>query len=312
MNRSDMIKRAIVFYFSLALFFILLPIVVSYSLGYKIDFSYFRIYKTGIISIKSQPSGSVVYVNGKIRNDLTPTRVEELKPGTYNVEVRRDGFYPWKKDLLVRPNMVTKAEYIVLFPLPEEMQSLGVPDVIDFLVAPDNTVYYMTRSGLFKSDANGDNCKKISSYSNWPGDIKGKKFSPNGKKFLYFSDHKIWIANNENIPKIEEAANTSSPIIDVFWYSDSRHIVFATEKDLSVMETGASYSGSSIMLYEFTVRPRALFYDNGNDSLYFTDLKSAPDANAAGSLYRLDLRQKFFDKFLRRLKKEFEINYENK
>ncbi|MBI5124308.1 MAG: hypothetical protein HZA72_02700, partial [Candidatus Omnitrophica bacterium] len=66
MRNSDAIIRYIGFYFSLALYFTLLPIILSYSLGYHIDFHKFVIYKTGILSLRSTPSGASIYVNGKL------------------------------------------------------------------------------------------------------------------------------------------------------------------------------------------------------------------------------------------------------
>ncbi|MEI6863619.1 MAG: PEGA domain-containing protein [Candidatus Omnitrophota bacterium] len=94
MKNIDKIMRAIAFYVSLAAFFALLPIVLSYALGYKIDYKKLKIYKTGIIYVSSHPAGASVYINGKLHSDITPMKIEDVKPGTYKVEVRRDGFYP--------------------------------------------------------------------------------------------------------------------------------------------------------------------------------------------------------------------------
>ena len=103
MKKSDRIKRMVAFYFSAALFLVALPIVLSYALGYTIDYKEFSIYKTGIISINSQPAGTAVYINSRKIADSTPAQIEELRPGTYKIEVRRDGYYPWHKDMTVLP-----------------------------------------------------------------------------------------------------------------------------------------------------------------------------------------------------------------
>jgi hypothetical protein len=95
MRINDKIKRKIAFYFSLGLFFISLPILLSYSLGYHIDYNNLKIYKTGIIYVNSRPSGAVVFINGRKCADQTPARIEELKPASYRIGVRKDGFYPW-------------------------------------------------------------------------------------------------------------------------------------------------------------------------------------------------------------------------
>ena len=61
-----------------------------------------------MIYVASHPAGANVFINGRLHGDLTPTRIEELKPGAYKIEVRREGFYPWEREMEVRPNMVTK------------------------------------------------------------------------------------------------------------------------------------------------------------------------------------------------------------
>jgi len=191
-KNSDSLIRHIAFFFSLALYLTLLPIILSYSLGYHIDFHKFIIYKTGILSLRSTPSGASIYINGKLYSDITPARIEELRPGTYSIEVKRENFYPWQKDLTVRPNMVTRAEKILLFPTLQEMGRVSDLETDDFFIPDDRSqIYYMMKSGLYKSNMDGMNFKKLSSYSEWPSDILGKKLSPDGKKILYFSNNGI-------------------------------------------------------------------------------------------------------------------------
>ena len=148
MKRSDRIMRAIAFYFASALFLVLLPIILSYALGYQIDYRDLKIYKTGILYVESRPSGAAIYLNGNKYPDVTPARIEELKPGGYNVVVRREGFYPWEKDLEVRGNMVTKADRIVLFQMAQEMKKMGESGVSNFAVSDNGYLYYMKKSGL--------------------------------------------------------------------------------------------------------------------------------------------------------------------
>jgi len=319
MKKSDRIKRMIAFYFCVMIFLITLPIALSYSLGYHIDyFPKFIIYKTGIIYLQSQPSGSV-YLNGRLYADATPAKMGELKPGTYRIEVRRDGFYPWQKELVVRPNMVTKADSIVLFPIAQEMKRIGDYEVVDFAVSDKNIIYYMTANGLFRSNLDGTNSRKISSYSQWPSGVLTKKFSPDGNKILFFDDRHIWVlylvaensvAKNGESARVEEIFSSPDPLLDVFWYSESNHIVVATHKDIVVIELGAGGAKNAVTLYTFNARPRDLYYDAGTDSLYFSDLRKDKDVKEGIHLYRLDLKQKFFDKFLQRIKKELDIIYE--
>jgi len=148
--------------------------------------------------------------------------------------------------------------------------------------------------------------------------IIGKKFSPDSDKFLYFTKDCIWVAHlnmdrtslvkSGESAKIEEILKIPNEIIDAFWYSESKHIVFITDKDINVLEVNGEGTRNIVTLYKFNARPQGLYYDKASDSLYFTDIIKGPDSKEGMRLYRLELRQKFFDQLMRRLKKEFEID----
>ncbi len=316
MNKADTIIRHIAFYFSLALYFILLPIILSYSLGYHIDFHKFKIYKTGIMALKSTPSGASIYINSKLHPDLTPARIEELRPGTYSVEVKRKGFYPWQKDLTVRPNMVTRAENVVLFPVLQEMSKITALETVNFAI-PDNKnqIYHMTKSGFYRSGMDGANLKKLSNYSDWPDIISGKKFSPDGRKILYFNENAIWviylISHDQDkageSAQVEEVLKNQRQIRDVFWHSGSNYLVFTAGREINVVELGRQMEETIVILHRCARPPRGLYYDEYNDSLYFNDSQDGKDR-----VWRLNLREKFFEKLLQRVKKEFDIIYEKR
>jgi len=322
MNKSDAVKRAVAFYFFVALFFISLPITLSYSLGYHIDYHELKIYKTGIIYISTQPSGASIYINGKRHTDLTPAQIEELRPGTYRIEVRRKGFYPWAKDLVVRPNMVTKADRIVLFPTTLEITRISKHEASDFVISNKNYIYYLTRSGLFRSNIDGSNLKALLAYSNWPKDIINKKFSPDGDKFLYFNKWTIdavYLNLDKDLTlghesaRVEEVLTSSDPIIDAFWHSRSGYIIVFTESDIKVVELLGGGKRNIVSLYKFNRMPRGIYYDESADSLYFTDFEREADGKEMSYVYRLDLRQTFFDSLMQLLlKKEAEAGYEKR
>jgi len=317
MISADRIIRWIAFAVSVALFLTLLPILLSYSLGYKIDYNRFKIYKTGLISLYSQPSRAVVYMNGRLLDNLTPMRIEELKPGTYSIEVRKDGYYPWRKELRVMPNMVTKAEDIVLFPLSGEITKVVNKDLSGFTVSDNNYLYCMTASGLFRANMDGTNLTRLSPYSDWPADIKSIIFSPDSNKLLYFNDRYIWVIflrqlKADEPAKIDEVVKSDEPISHVFWYSQSNHIVFVAGKDINVVELSSQGARNTVSLYRFDTEPKNLFYDRYNDSLYFTDTGRIPGQKERRNLYKLDLRERFFDKFMQRFKKELDVRYEQR
>jgi len=320
MRRSDKIRRAIAFYFSCALFCVLLPIVLSYSLGYKIDYRSLTAYKTGILYIQSRPAGASIRLNGKALADLTPAQIEELKPGNYRVEVDREGFYPWKREVAVRPNMATKVESIVLFPMTQELKKLGERGVTDFAISGKGALYYMKKSGLYRSNMDGTSMKRLSSYAAWPDRIIGKKFAPDGERFLYFTDRAIWVVypehgvsaeKNAEEARIEEAITSQDPIIDAFWYPGAGYIIVVTDRDIKAAELHGGGAHNVVTLYNFTARPQGLYYDGENNAIYFTDMGLGKDQKEERYLYKVDLKQKFFEQLMKGLvKKGPEANHE--
>lgn len=304
MRLNDKVKRAIAFYSSVVSFLIFLPILLSYALGYHLDFSALTAYKTGIIYITSHPPGAYIYVNGVLHNNLTPSQIEGLRPGVYKVDVRREGFYPWEQDLVVRPNMVTRADRIVLFPMALDIKKVSVHQISDFVVSNKNYIYYMTRIGLFRSSADGSGFRKLSAYSNWPRNMIGKKFSPDGDKFLYFTENNASIVylnldktltqDGEEV-QVEEVMKTSTPIIEVFWYSGSNYIIVVTGEEVNVVELQGGGKRNIISLYKFNRRPTSIYYDESADYLYFADAGKGMVSKEANYLYRIELRRSFLD-----------------
>ncbi|MFA5144135.1 MAG: PEGA domain-containing protein [Candidatus Omnitrophota bacterium] len=312
MKKSDRLKRVIVFYASVLLFFITLPILLSYSLGYRIDYRALKIYKTGIIFINSKPSGASIYVNDKLHNSLTPSQIEDLNPGVYKIKVKRDGFYPWEEELIVRPNMVTKAESIILFPVIQEMNLMIAKPIADFAISDRGYIYYLAGTGLYRSDADGNGLKQLSTYSGWPSKILKKRFSPDGDKFLCFGEREVVIiylnldkttARDGESARIENMLTTEEPILDVFWYSGSGYIIVVTQKYINVVELRGGGKRNIATLYKFNAAPHTVFYDINNGSLYFMDREKDNFSKDSSYLYRLDLRQKFFDYLMQLLLK---------
>ncbi|MFH1189301.1 MAG: PEGA domain-containing protein [Candidatus Omnitrophota bacterium] len=305
MSPKDRIMRAIAFYFSVALFCVLLPVILSYALGYKIDYHNLKIYKTGILYVASRPAGATIYLNGVMRKDLTPARIEELRPGNYKVEVCKDGFYPWEKEMTVRPNMVTKEERIVLFSVTQEMKTVSQGDIRDFLVSDDNYIYYMRRSGLFRSDMGGTDVKKLSGYGDWPDGIIGKRFSSDGNKFLFFSKSKLGVVHLQpGGVEVDEVFIGDDPIMDAFWYPGAGYIIAITHEDIKVVELSGAGTRNIVSLYKFNSKPRNVRYDEQSGSLYFIDTRIGEYSAESNYLYRLDLKESFFDNIMQLLVKK--------
>ncbi len=109
--------RAFLFYLSVFIFLAGLPFILPFALGYKFDRRNFKFSKTGLIVIKTQPQGASIYFDKKLINDKTPATLNELLPGTYNMRLELERYYPWHDDINVEAGKVTRLEKVILFPL---------------------------------------------------------------------------------------------------------------------------------------------------------------------------------------------------
>jgi len=79
-----------------------------YARGYRLNFKTFKFEPNGILVIKSEPDGASVYINGNLKTATNATI--SLSPGTYDIEVSKDGFFTWYKRMVIEKEIVTNAD----------------------------------------------------------------------------------------------------------------------------------------------------------------------------------------------------------
>jgi WD40 repeat protein len=132
--------RTILFSVFLLLFVLIAPSVVLYCQGYRIDLENKRISQTGGLFLKVQPKQVEIYLNGKLkkRTDFFfgSILIENLLPKKYKVEVKKEGYHPWEKELEIKEKEVIELKDIILFPQDPELNILA-REVNDFWFSPD-------------------------------------------------------------------------------------------------------------------------------------------------------------------------------
>ncbi|MBU4350825.1 hypothetical protein L6250_01415 [Candidatus Parcubacteria bacterium] len=113
-------KRTVLFFTCLISFLVIAPLIVLYSQGYRLDPRNRTITKTGAFYIKASPKNCDVFIDGKLvsKTDFLfgTDLIENLIPGTYLMEIGKQGYIPWQKNLKIKAMMTTEAKNIVLFP----------------------------------------------------------------------------------------------------------------------------------------------------------------------------------------------------
>lgn len=86
-----------------------------YAGGYRYNFNTGQIEKNGAFYIKSYPRGADIYIDNKKEKNRTPSQLTNIKAGHHLLQVKKDKYATWQKDLEVHPGETTFAEDIVLF-----------------------------------------------------------------------------------------------------------------------------------------------------------------------------------------------------
>ncbi|MCX5711685.1 MAG: PEGA domain-containing protein [Candidatus Omnitrophica bacterium] len=136
--------RAILFYLSVLVFITTLPFILSFALGYKFNPKTLHFTKAGIIVLKTQPGSASIYLNDKLLDAKTPATIDELLPGTYQVKLTIENYYPWVDSIQVEAGKVSRFEKIILFPLRPQVTQLNQDRVTSFWIdEPSGLIYYV-------------------------------------------------------------------------------------------------------------------------------------------------------------------------
>lgn len=117
-------------FFLLLAFLITAVVFIAFARGYRLNFNEGKISPTGILAVSSSPRAAKVFVNGQLKGvtDLNLT----LPPGTYSVEIKKEGFAAYHKTLVLKGELVETIDP-VLFPINPSLSpltNLGVAKAI--------------------------------------------------------------------------------------------------------------------------------------------------------------------------------------
>ncbi len=151
-NNMTKKTRRIIFYIFVGIFIITVPMIILYALGYSFDLEKKTIVATGGIYLKSEPTKAQIYINDKFKT-ITSKLIKRLTPKIYNVKLVKEGFYSWEKDLTVQPNLVTKANNIILLPINPKISLVATSsqEYIDFNAELDPEPYYIVKNNLYRA-----------------------------------------------------------------------------------------------------------------------------------------------------------------
>lgn len=123
--------RDLLFWFFIIIFIASTIIVSLYASGYKINLNWplkFNrlLIKTGILALDTNPRGAVIYLNDQPQTNssllpwkkeylTTPAKIKNTLPGEYDLNLKRNGYWPFRKKINVYSGQTTFVEDINLF-----------------------------------------------------------------------------------------------------------------------------------------------------------------------------------------------------
>lgn len=186
--------RSYLFYAFVLLFIVITAYTIIYASGYKLNFSNFKLQKTGMLNIDTKPDGAIVLLDGKPAESIfkkifqdkqlyskTPLKLKNLLPGEYEVAIKLDGYWDWQKKLSIKPGITTYIEDVILFK--KDLPLLLHQDEIQIFPSSNKQkVLVSTRDGNFIYDLASNEGSAAGALT--PENISSAYWSQDDKKIL--------------------------------------------------------------------------------------------------------------------------------
>src|SRR3989338_2476839 len=187
--------RRIVFYALLIAFIIIAPLLIARTAGYRWSGTQRRFLNTGALSLASTPDNAEITINQNKHNNHTPTLLTNLLPGNYDIEVKKESYYPWKKTLPIESERTTFATVIPLFKEATPQQFDGFDISPSTFQAPEASIESLPPFFVFRNQksntivvVNNDRQKRIAEIN---GSFALWREKPSPLLFVY-SSHEVW------------------------------------------------------------------------------------------------------------------------
>lgn len=158
-------KRFFIFIIFFIIFLVFIPVVILYSMGYRLDKG-FSLTPTGGLYVFYPQSGAEVYINGVLSDQTSLFErgifIDDLKTDTFEIEVRKVGFTPWKKTIDIKEKRVSEA-YPYLIPQTISTSSLPKFITLNSGTSISNTLYSEVLDLFATSSKATSSIKKIGS-----------------------------------------------------------------------------------------------------------------------------------------------------
>ena len=203
--KKQLITIVILFF----IFISVIPLIICYSMGYRISED-FKIVETGGIYLSSSEADTSLYVNGKLKkkSGLVDRNIllQNLKPGLYNIKLTKNEFRPWEKRIKIQERQVE-----VCYPLlvPEKFEPVEIKKYLPAKNKNKKVKYiineqYKDISELFRKPVKSSPGMLTRWYKGEAGKIvTGKNLKLKGNVLLSKEGNRIfvkWLGKEDHLP----------------------------------------------------------------------------------------------------------------
>lgn len=127
-------------------FFVISPIIIMYTAGYRYDWQNGLLKETGAISIDIEPTNAVVFLNDVKLSNKIPIRLKNIAPQKYKIKITAPGYFDWQKEVEVGNKQTVYIKEIVMLKknIPQAIADGPVEQVF---ISPDqkNIIYTLLK-----------------------------------------------------------------------------------------------------------------------------------------------------------------------
>jgi len=227
------------------LFCLITPPILIYANGYRINWHSWKLERTGLLEIKSEPTNALVNIDelkawwGKPKKIVTPVKLKNLRPGNYNVTLSLPGYYDWHKTLTVWPVQTTIVKDIRLFKKsePQLLAALPATTTLSGITLPlDNRQFNLATKNLTTTTIYAfiDEQKLTTTWLDTTS-ISLACPLPNGK-IAFSNQFELWLANPD-AATTELLGRFSQPLVQLICLPNSdNYLIFGQDNGWQVIE----------------------------------------------------------------------------
>jgi hypothetical protein len=224
--------RTILFSIFVLLFFLLAPLIVLYTAGFRYNVRLGVVQQTASLDISTRPRGATISLNGRAF-ERTPHIFKRIFPGIYDIRLEREGYHPWTGRIELPSGGSALLQGITLLESASPEVFASIPNTAEQFEAFEETIAYLTEEAgwlegwIFNAEENElTNSFRVSSR-----DGATIHLSHDGEAiaFALQNDLKVFTSSGEELP----LQTLPLSLANVYWHpetSDTLYIESARAK----------------------------------------------------------------------------------